>query len=72
MFWVFTVYNYNDITLELEDFALSFNMSYMNSFTIDNQSECKAVITSNIAGTLSHKRHLLIYSSKTHRKDLKD
>lgn len=64
--------NYDDIILELKDFARSFNMSYINSFAIDNQSGREAAFASNIVGTLNHKKHLLIYLSKMHRKDLED
>ena len=64
--------NYDDIILELKDFARSLNMSYINSFSIENKSGREATFANNIVQTLHHKKHLLAHLSKMHRKDLED
>lgn len=64
--------NYDDIILELKNFARSLNMSYVNSFSQENKNEREADFANNIVQTLHQKKHLLVYLSKMHRKDLED
>lgn len=64
--------SYNDIILELKDFAHSLNIGYINSFLEKNKKISAATFANNIVQSLHKKKHLLAYLSKMHCKDLED
>ncbi len=64
--------DYNDIILELKDFAHSLNMSYINSFAQEEENKRETQFANNIVQSLHHNKHLFSFLSKLYRKDVAD
>jgi len=66
------VSDFDDIILELKDFAHSLNISYIDSFAQEPGAAHKSFFAKNIVQSLSKNKHLFSLLSKLHRQNLDD
>ena len=64
--------DFDNIILELKDFAHSLNMSYIDSFAQEPGTVHKSLFAKNIVESLHKNKHLLSLLSKLHKQDLDD